>query len=106
MLETLLNRSLLALALACLLVASSAAGPGARSRAAGEGTAARSPIFAGPGGRTPLSRWTLRSDPAARGLSRGWQHGGFAGRSVAVPNDVDPLAYSGRSGTRNYEGSL
>jgi hypothetical protein len=109
MLETLLNRSLLALALACLLLAGSTAGagaPGASSRAAGEGTAAPSPIFAGPGGRTPLSRWTLRSDPGARGLARGWRRGGFAGRPVAVPNDVDPLAYSGRSGMRNYEGSL
>ncbi len=63
-------------------------------------------IFEGPGERTPLTRWTLRSDPANRGLSLGWQKGGFAGSSVSVPNDVNPHAYTGSAGTRNYEGSV
>ncbi len=61
---------------------------------------------AGPGGRTALSSWTLALDPADRGLARGWQQGGFAGRPVSVPNTVDPTHLTGRAGTRNYEGSV
>jgi beta-glucuronidase len=98
MLETLLRRSTFALVLACAALAGNAA--------AAEAPPSQSPISAGPGGRTPLLRWTLRSDPGDRGLARGWQRGGFAGRPVSVPNDVDPLAYSGRAGARNYEGSV
>jgi beta-galactosidase/beta-glucuronidase len=60
----------------------------------------------GPSGRVALSRWTLALDPADRGLARGWQRGGFAGRAVAVPNDVDPIHVKGRAGQRNYEGSV
>ncbi len=51
-------------------------------------------------------RWTLRGDPANRGLARGWARGGFSGSTVSVPNDVNPIAYSGRAGQRNYEGSV
>jgi hypothetical protein len=64
------------------------------------------PSTEGPTGRTLLSRWTLALDPANRGLARGWQRGGFSGRGVTVPNDVDPTQYKGRAGQRNYEGSL
>jgi hypothetical protein len=64
------------------------------------------PIYEGPGGREALTRWTLRTDPRDTGTARGWQRGGFAGRSVTVPNDVNPHAYSGRAGARNYEGSV
>jgi hypothetical protein len=103
MLETLLKRSILALVIACSLLAGNVTAPEAP---AAEAPAAQSPIFAGPGGRTPLLRWSLRSDPGDRGLARGWQRGGFTGRSVAVPNDVNPRAYRGRAGTRNYEGSV
>jgi beta-glucuronidase len=60
----------------------------------------------GPSGRSALTRWTLALDPSDRGLARGWQRGGFSGRSVRVPNDVDPIHYKGRAGQRNYEGSV
>jgi hypothetical protein len=63
-------------------------------------------IFEGPGGRIPLTRWTLRRDPANRGISRGWQRGGFSGSAVSVPNVVDPTPYTGKAGGRNYEGSI
>ena len=49
---------------------------------------------------------TLALDPADRGLQRGWQRGGFSGRSVSVQNDVDPIHIKGRAGQRNYEGSV
>jgi beta-galactosidase/beta-glucuronidase len=98
MLETILKRSTFALVLACGLLAGNVA--------AAEAPAAQSLIFEGPGGRTRLLRWSLRSDPGDRGLAHGWQRGGFAGRPVSVPNDVNPLAYSGRAGARNYEGSV
>src|SRR5271163_829420 len=62
--------------------------------------------FEGPGGRTPLTQWTLRKDPSDRGLALGWQRGGFSGATVTVPNVVDPAPYTGRAGARNYEGSL
>jgi Glycosyl hydrolases family 2, TIM barrel domain/Glycosyl hydrolases family 2 len=64
------------------------------------------PSTEGPTGRTLLSRWTLALDSTNRGLARGWQRGGFSGRSVTVPNDVDPTQYKGRSGQANYEGSV
>jgi beta-galactosidase/beta-glucuronidase len=92
------KKTSLALALACLALAATAA-------------AAYAPpnqliLFEGPGGRTALTRWTLRSDPANSGSALGWQRGGFAGRSVSVPNVVDPTHYSGHQGTLNYEGSV
>src|SRR5271165_1736451 len=66
----------------------------------------QSVIFEGPGGRIPLTRWTLRSDPANRGQALGWPKGGFGGTSVSLPNVVHPTPYSGRAGGRNYEGSV
>jgi beta-glucuronidase len=77
----------------------------------GEGRAGEAPIAAaqlgeGPGGRAALARWTLALDPRDRGLARGWQRGGFAGRSVSVPNDVDPVHVKGAAGLRNYRGSV
>ncbi len=65
-----------------------------------------SSIAEGPGGRTALTRWTLRRDPADRGLGLGWQRGGFAGASVSVPNVVSPTPYSGPAAQANYEGSV
>ncbi|HEY4996911.1 MAG TPA: sugar-binding domain-containing protein, partial [Solirubrobacteraceae bacterium] len=94
-----LKKSTFALVLAAALLASAGA-------TAAEAPLAQSQISAGPGGRTALARWTLRSDPANRGLSSGWARGGFSGRTVSVPNDVNPTAYSGAAGQRNYEGSL
>ncbi len=66
----------------------------------------QSVIFEGPGGRTPLTIWTLRKDPANRGLSLGWQRGSFAGSAVSLPNVVSPTPYMGQAGARNYEGSI
>jgi len=63
-------------------------------------------IFEGPGRRIPLTRWTLRTDPANRGLARGWRNGGFGGTTVSLPNVVHPTPYSGRAGAANYEGSV
>lgn len=62
--------------------------------------------FEGPGGRMPLTQWTLRKDPSNRGLALGWQRGGFSGASVTVPNVVDPTPYTGKAGAANYEGSI
>ncbi len=64
------------------------------------------PAGEGPSGRVALSRWTLALDPADRGLARGWQRGGFAGRGVSVPNVVDATHIKGHAGQRNYEGSV
>jgi Glycosyl hydrolases family 2, TIM barrel domain/Glycosyl hydrolases family 2/Glycosyl hydrolases family 2, sugar binding domain len=63
-------------------------------------------IYEGPGGRTALTHWTLRTDPNDRGAGLGWQRGGFSGASVSVPNDVNPRNYSGSAGIGNYEGSV
>ncbi len=65
-----------------------------------------SSIAEGPGGRTALTRWTLRRDPSDRGLRLGWRRGGFAGASVSVPNVVQPYPYSGPAAQANYEGSV
>jgi hypothetical protein len=53
-----------------------------------------------------LTQWTLRKDPANRGLSLDWQRGGFAGATVSLPNVVSPTPYAGKAGGRNYEGSI
>jgi hypothetical protein len=66
----------------------------------------QSVIFEGPGGRIPLTRWTLRTDPGNRGLALGWRSGHFTGTTVSLPNVVHPAPYSGRAGARNYEGSV
>jgi beta-galactosidase/beta-glucuronidase len=66
----------------------------------------QSVIFEGPGGRVPLTQWTLRKDPSNRGTSRQWQSGGFSGSIVSLPNVVSPTPYTGKAGARNYEGSI
>ena len=78
----------------------------AAGAAAAQAPPGGSQLGEGPGGRTALSSWTLALDPSDRGLARGWQRGGFPGRTVTVPNDVDPIHIKGRSGQRNYEGSV
>jgi beta-galactosidase/beta-glucuronidase len=60
----------------------------------------------GPGGRSELSSWTLRADPSNGGLARGWQRGGFAGKTVRVPSAIDANSFKGAAGTRNYNGSV
>ncbi|HUB73717.1 MAG TPA: glycoside hydrolase family 2 TIM barrel-domain containing protein [Solirubrobacteraceae bacterium] len=84
--------------LACVALAASAA--------AAQSPALAPVIYEGPGGRVPLTRWTLRKDPADRGLTRGWRRGGFSGSEVTVPNVVSPYPYTGRAGAHNYEGSI
>jgi hypothetical protein len=66
----------------------------------------QSVVFEGPGGRIPLTQWTLRKDAANQGLARDWQDGGFSGRLVSLPNVVSPTPYTGHAGARNYEGSI
>jgi Glycosyl hydrolases family 2, TIM barrel domain/Glycosyl hydrolases family 2/Beta-galactosidase jelly roll domain len=94
----LLKRSTLAFVVICLAFAVAVA--------AAQAPPSQSLLFEGPGGRTALTSWTLRSDAANRGLALGWQHGGFSGSTVTVPNVVDPAQYSGHAGTLNYEGSV
>jgi hypothetical protein len=93
-----LKKPTFAIAVACLALATTVA--------AAEAPPTQSLIFEGPGGRTPLTRWTLRRDPADSGSSLGWQRGGFGGSTVSVPNVVSPTPYTGRAGARNYEGSV
>ncbi len=92
------KRTSLAVALACLALMATAA--------AAYAPPSQLLLYEGPGGRTALTRWTLRSDPTNAGQTLGWQRGGFAGRTVSVPNVVNPTRYSGHAGTVNYEGSV
>jgi beta-galactosidase/beta-glucuronidase len=92
------NRTALAGMVACIALAASAV--------AAEAPPSQSIVGDGPGGRTALTRWTLRRDPANRGLALGWQRGRFGGASVSVPNVVDPTRYAGASAQANYEGSI
>jgi hypothetical protein len=88
---------LVAVALACATLAATAA--------AAQAPQSQPVLFEGPGGRTPLTHWTLRHDPTNHGAALGWQRGGFAGASVSVPNVVS-TQYVGKAGERNYEGSV
>jgi Glycosyl hydrolases family 2, TIM barrel domain/Glycosyl hydrolases family 2 len=88
---------------AALAAAVAAAQAPAGAPASSEG---RSAIFEGPGGRVALVRWTLRQDPADRGLALGWRAGGFTGAAVGVPNVVSPRPFSGPAAEGNYEGSV
>jgi hypothetical protein len=92
------KKAALAVLLTCVALGASAA--------AAEAPPGGSQLGEGPGGRSVLTRWTLALDPGDRGLARGWQRGGFSGRSVSVPSDVDPIHVKGRAGQRNYEGSV
>jgi hypothetical protein len=91
-------RAAFAALVACIALAAGAASAQAPPSA--------SPPTEGPSGRVALTRWTLALDPSSRGLARGWQRGGFSGRAVGVPNDVDPVHIKGRAGQHNYEGSV
>jgi hypothetical protein len=101
----------LALAICALLGAAAAFGllsPGsARTQQDPAGALpSDSEIGEGPGGRTQLTRWTRREDRTDQGLRLGWSRGRFGGRSVNVPNDVEPLPYSGAGGVRSFQGSV
>jgi hypothetical protein len=78
----------------------------AASAVAAEAPPGQSIVGDGPGGRTALTRWTLRRDPANRGIALGWQRGGFGGATVNVPNVIDPTRYAGAAAQANYEGSV
>jgi hypothetical protein len=93
-----LIKTVLALGFACVALAGQAA--------AAEAPSSKPVIFAGPGGRMPLTQWTLRRDPENQGLSRGFARGSFTGGSVSVPNVVNPMPYTGKPGGVNYEGSI
>lgn len=95
-----------ALALACVTVAATATAAEAPQGQPAPAPASQPLIFEGPGGRSALTRWTLRGDPSDRGSSLGWQRGGFAGRPVGVPNVVDARSYTGAAGVRNFAGSV
>ncbi|HTR88692.1 MAG TPA: glycoside hydrolase family 2 TIM barrel-domain containing protein [Solirubrobacteraceae bacterium] len=92
------TKLVLAVVVACVALGASAV--------AAQGPAGSSLLAEGPGGRTALTRWTLRKDPANRGLSLGWQRGGFGGAAVSVPNVVSAHPYAGRAAEANYEGSV
>jgi Glycosyl hydrolases family 2, TIM barrel domain/Glycosyl hydrolases family 2 len=92
------KKAALAVLLACVVLATAAA--------AAQAPPGGAQLGEGPSGRSALTRWTLALDPGDRGLARGWQRGGFSGRAVSVPNDVDPIHVKGRTGQRNYEGSV
>jgi beta-glucuronidase len=96
------SKTALAIAIACVALAATVA---AAQAPPSQPSTGRSPLFEGPGGRTALTRWTLRSDPSNHGSALGWQRGGFSGATVNVPNVIDATHYSGARGTVNYEGS-
>jgi hypothetical protein len=95
-------------ALAASTAVALAGGPRGRRAAATreQARAAATPIASEAGARTALAHWLLRPDPHDRGLSLDWQGGGFQGTAVAVPSAIEASNYSGRSGLRNYEGSV
>ncbi|MFI4991159.1 MAG: glycoside hydrolase family 2 TIM barrel-domain containing protein [Solirubrobacterales bacterium] len=93
-----LKEAALAALVACVAFAAAAA--------SAQAPPSEAQIGEGPGGRTALTHWTLALDPGDRGLARGWQRGGFTGRAVNVPGDVDPIHVKGRAGQRNYSGSV
>ncbi len=65
-----------------------------------------SAIEEGPAGRVALRRWVLHVDPRDAGLGHGLQSGDFAGRTVTVPNVVNPWPVSGPAVDANYNGSV
>jgi len=63
--------------------------------------------FAGPDGRAALQDgWTVRRDPEARGLGRGWQRGRFAGGIVSLPFSPNAKQVTGEAGVRSHDGSV
>ncbi len=86
-----------------LLALVALAGIGAATLAGADAPApASSPYTA-----TPLTGpWTLRSDPSDRGRALGWQRGGFAGSTVAVPFVPNAGRITGAAGVRSHHGSL
>jgi len=65
-----------------------------------------STIYEGPAGRVALRTWVLHPDPHDLGLSQGLQNGDFSGRTVTVPNVVNPTPVSGPGVDANYNGSV
>ncbi len=92
--------------LAATLVGAPSPGSAAPQPATVEAVPSHTRILEGPGGRTALTRWTLRRDPANRGLALGWRRGSFGGSAVSVPSVVNPQPISGAAGVRSYEGSI
>jgi hypothetical protein len=92
--------------LATTAAAAVAPGRSAQRRARPADSVSQPAILEGPGGRSALTRWTVRSDPSDRGSSLGWQRGGFGGAAVSVPSVLGAGAFKGSAGARNYEGSV
>ncbi len=92
------HKTALAVSVVCIALAASAA--------AAEAPRGQTIVGEGPGGRTALTRWTLRRDPGNHGLARDWPRGDFGGSTVSVPNVVQPLPYSGPAAQAGYEGSV
>ena len=80
--------------------------PPGTAAAAAQAPASSPLIGEGPGGRTALGSWTLALDRSDRGVAKGWRRGGFAGRTVSVPNVVDGTDVKGAAGWRNYNGTV
>jgi hypothetical protein len=65
------------------------------------------PAATGPGGERVLDGpWIVRGDRAGRGLRRGWQAGGFTGRTVSVPFSPNARRVRGAAGERSFQGSV
>ena len=95
-------RSLLKPTLALLLASGALAGSVADAQA----PTSEPLILEGPGGRSALTRWTMRRDAANRGVALGFTRGSFGGTAVTVPNVVEPAPYAGAGGETNYQGSV
>ncbi len=65
-----------------------------------------STIYEGQAGRVALRTWVLHLDPRDIGLREGLQSGAFGGRTVTVPNVVNPAPVSGPGVDANYYGSV
>jgi len=63
-------------------------------------------IYEGPTGRVALLTWVLHPDPHDLGLHQGLENGDFGGRTVTVPNVVNPTPVSGPGVDANYAGSV
>lgn len=100
------KKPILATILACLCPFFGYAALAMATAAEAQAPPNQSLIFEGPGGRTPLTEWVMRRDPANRGLRLGWAKGKFSGQTVRVPNVVNPRPYSGKAGGVNYQGSV
>ena len=76
--------------------------------APGGAPSARAPMaLGGPEGRVALGgAWTVRADPAGRGIALGWPSGRFTGTSVRIPHSPNARHVTGARGARSYAGAV